>query len=108
MNGISASGAAAAPLTEMPPAVGAFGGVRNRKGTDAPPSPVLCAAAGLNETGVNGGKGNVGLNAPIFQLRQLMNPAVAAIPGSQYHAEYSSLPWRFFGPAKTWLSALTC
>jgi hypothetical protein len=36
---------------------------------------------------VNGGNGSAGLKAPIFQLRQLMNPAVAAIPGSQYQLE---------------------
>src|SRR5687767_10351075 len=108
MNGISASGAAAGPATEMPPAVGAFGGVRNRKGTEAPPSPMLCAAAVLNATGANGGNGSVGLKAPIFQLRQLMKPAVAAIPGSQYQDEYSGLPNLFFGPSNTRTSAVTC
>ena len=84
---MSASGAAAAPVTETPPAVGALGGVRKRKGTEAPPRPMLCAAAVLYDSGVNGGKGRVGLKAPIFQLRQLMKPAVAAIPGSQYQLE---------------------
>src|SRR5688572_19612577 len=108
MNGISASGAAAAPVTEMPPAVGAFGGVRNRNGTEAPPSPMLCAAAVLNDTGAKGGNGSVGLKAPIFQLRQLMKPAVAAIPGSQYQDEYNGLPNRFRGPANTFARAETC